>query len=242
MTDICLVTWQRPEITYKVIKAIRKNTTSDYRLIIVDNGSPPEMTDNIESLLRHTNYLLIRNITNEGLEPARNEGLKHVQSEYFVCADSDCLPQPVKDGKDWLSKLKRLMDDNPEYGAIACRTQVMIGSGNIFDGHEDEEIVEFPHPGGSLRIMDTNAVRQVGGWRDDVKGRGQEERWICGQLNEFGYKTGFAVKVKTYHMFGDKNTDRWGYDKKWKPEDSGHSDIWHPALAGDDPLEVAKYA
>ena len=44
MTDILMVTWQRPDITYKVIRAINRNRTSGtYRLKIVDNGSAPEM-------------------------------------------------------------------------------------------------------------------------------------------------------------------------------------------------------
>jgi hypothetical protein len=37
-------------------------------------------------------------------------------------------------------------------------------------------------------------------------------------------------------------TDRWGYPKDWKPEDTGHSDVWHPKFGqGDDPEEIQKY-
>lgn len=247
--DIVLVTWHRQEITERTIRAIHNNTKREnYNLIVVDNGSPAEMVNMLKDLL-YSELIdnLILNEENRGLEPARNQGLDDVDSiPYFICADNDCLPQKIdKDGFDWIDHLVNLMDTNQLYGAISCRTQVMVGTGDPFDGHEDQDILEFPHPGGSLRIMLTPVVKEIG-WREEVKGRGSEERYICGKLHERGLKTGFAVKVKTYHQFGDrsegeKTTDRWGYDKDWKPEDTGHSDIWHPAFDGDDPEEMKNY-
>lgn len=248
MIDILLVTWERPEITEKVIRTINRNTDKGtYRLVVLDNGSKSEgMADMLSGLLEEE---LIDNLffgaMNRGLEPARNQLLSMSETEYIVTTDSDCLPMPKDKDGDWLSKLKKLLDDNPEYAAISCRTQVMIGTGNIYEEHEDEDIVEFGHPGGSLRIMRSEAVRETGGWRDEVSGRGTEERYICGKLHEAGFKTGFAVKVNCYHMFGDRsrNTDRWGYPADWLPSDTGHSDIWHPSLEnGDDEDEVKKYA
>lgn len=244
--DIVMVTWHRPEITKQTIKTIYQNTDrEEYRLIVIDNNSPKEMQEMLLKL-QDKGYIdtLILNSENKGLEPARNQGLKMVESPYFVCADNDCLPQKQIDGKSWLKRLVELIEKNPEYAAISCRTQVMIGTGNIFENHENEDLVDFPHPGGSLRIMETTAVCDAGGWRNEVSGRGTEERYIGGRLRELGYKTAFAVKIKCLHLFGDrtKGTDRWGYPVEWKPEDTGHSDIWHPVLErGDDPEEVKQY-
>lgn len=245
MTDIVMITWHRPEITELTIRTIKENTTSPYRLIVVDNFSPQVMSNRLIELHQEgIIHELILNSSNLGLESARNLGLAMVTSDLFVCADNDCLPMPPDDGGDWLTKLNRLMDMHPDYAAISARTQVMIGTGNIFEEHEDEDIVDFPHPGGSLRIMRTDLVRQVGGWRNEEPGRGTEERYIGGKLREAGYKTAFAVQVRCLHLFGDrtKGTDRWGYPEDWTPEMTGHSDIWHPALTnGDDPDEIKKY-
>lgn len=246
--DIVLVTWHREDITRKFIQALQNNTKREhYRLIVIDNGSPLEMAGWLLELYSkgEIDWLQL-NPTNLGLEPARNQGLEKVTSRYFICADNDCLPMPIdEDGVDWVEKLTKLIVENSEYAAISARTQVMIGSGNIFeDVTPDQQLVDFPHPGGSLRIMDTQAVRDVGGWRDDVSGRGAEERYICGKLQEVGFKTAFAVNVNCLHLFGDRThpTDRWGYPRNWKPEDTGHSDISHPALTnGDDPEEVKRY-
>lgn len=248
MVDILLTTWHRQEITRKVIETIHRNTRpGTYRLLVCDNGSPPEMQEML--LYMRVGGLideLMLNKTNKGLEPARNLLLKGATSDLIVTTDSDCLPEPPIDGKDWLERLIELMDRYPKYAAISCRTQVMIGTGNIFEEADENgaDVVQFGHPGGSLRIMRTGPVRKVGGWRDSQAGRGSEERYICGLLREHGWETGFATQIKCLHLFGDRRqaTDRWGYPGDWLPSDTGHSDIWHPVLQnGDDPEEVKKY-
>ena len=243
-TDIVLVTWNRPKLTWQVLDAIKANTKREnYRLLVIDNGSQAEMVP--EFLKRHEAGdidQLILNKTNLGLEPARTQSLDHIQSRFFVCVDNDLLPPPPKDGVDWLEALVSIMKTNAEYGSIALRTQVMIGSGNIFDGKENQELVDFPHPGGSYRIMRTHAVRAVGGWstRDS---RGSEEKYICNKLTEqFGYKHAFTVQWKSLHLFGDKETDNWGYPQDWEPEKSGHTEVWHPIFAkGDDPEQIKRF-
>jgi O-antigen biosynthesis protein len=233
--DISMVTWNRPEFTKRSIDAINKNTNYPYRIMVVDNGSKKKTRELLWQMYTDRKiHLLVLLEKNYGLEYAKNIGLDSVESKYHISTDNDILPQ-----KGWLGKLVKLMDENPEYAAISCRTQVMIGTGNIYDGKENQDIVEFPHPGGSLRIMRTKLVKKVGGWRNDEPSRGSEEKYICGKLRELGYKTGFAVKVKCYHMFGKGN---WGYDKKLKPEQHGHNPVWHPAIQnGDDPEELKKY-
>lgn len=241
MTDLHLISWNRPKMTELVIKTIHRNTKrEDFRLVVLDNASEESVVSMLQDL--HDNgyideFLPIK--TNLGLEAARDLLLREAtKSERFVCVDNDCLPP-----KDWLPQMNRLMDDNPDYAAISQRTQVMIGTGNIFED-ESKELTDFPHPGGSLRLMNTVVTSRLGGWDRHAPGRGAEERYICGKLQEAGYKTAFATHIQCLHLFGIKDeTDRWGYHKDMKPEDTGHSDIWHPALEqGDTFDEVKKYS
>lgn len=251
MTDLHLVSWKRPKMTELVIKAIWLNTKpGTFRLVVLDNGSD---TDTVSMLEHYKSIKLIDDLilikTNLGLEAARHLMLRNcTQSERFVCVDNDCLPSPVdKNGVDWLVRLNSLMTANPEYAAISCRTQVMIGTGEIFEGADKQglQLVDFPHPGGSLRLMNTDTVLRVGGWERKQPGRGAEERYIGGKLRELGYKTAFAARIPTLHLFGTRGehpTDRWGYPSDWQPEQTGHSDIDHPALRnGDDYNEVMSY-
>lgn len=251
--DLHVVSWNRPKMTELVIRTIHKNTKSEnFRIVVLDNGSDRETLNMLIDL--HDNGLideLHAMPTNEGLEKARQWLLLNCtydESDYFVCVDNDCLAPPMEDGKDWIERLVDLMNRYEDFAAISCRTQVMIGTGNIFEEADQagDDIVEFPHPGGSLRIMRTRAVREVGGWDREASGRGAEERYICGKLRDAGYRTAFAAKIPTLHLFGTRDsnpTDRWGYDASLKPEDTGHSDISHPALTnGDDKNELLKYA
>lgn len=252
MTDLHLISWNRPQMTELVIKTIHRNTKREnFRLIVLDNGSEGDTPERLQELADQgliDEYIPIK--TNLGLEAARNLLLREcTQADRFVCVDNDCLIQPMRGEVDWLDSMNELMDRYEDYAAISARTQVMIGTGNIFETADEvgDDIVTFPHPGGSFRIMDTKLVHFVGGWsRTDnpVNGRGAEERLVCGKLNDAGFKTAFAVSVKCLHLFGPpETTDRWGYHKDMKPEDSGHSDIDHPALRNGDSLEdVTAYA
>lgn len=251
--DLHLVSWNRPKMTELVIRTIHRNTKpGSFRLVVLDNNSDFETK---EMLARLHDGGMIDEVklmpTNAGLEAARQYlllGNTYPDSTYFICVDNDCLPPPMVENQDWVERLVELMERYENFGAISARTQVMIGTGNIFEEADQagDDIVEFPHPGGSLRIMRTQAVRDVGGWDRDAAGRGAEERYIGAKLNDSGWRTAFAVKIRTLHLFGtrgDNGTDRWGYAADMKPEDTGHSDISHPALTnGDDKEELLIYA
>lgn len=243
MIDLFLVSWNRPKMTELVIKTINRNTKAGtFRLTVIDNGSDTNMQSHLLKLKRETNLIhsLILWDINNGLEKARQESLHFASEKFFVSIDNDCLPQ-----KGWLEGLEALMERYEDYAAISLRTQVMIGTGNIFED-ESPDVTEFPHPGGSFRIMRTSDVSKVGGWDRESIGRGSEERFICGKLREAGYKTGFATNLYCLHLFGTRDkdkTDRWGYPKEWLPSQSGHSDVWHPALNNGDQFEdVAGFA
>lgn len=249
--DLHLVSWNRPKMTELVIRTIHKNTKPEnFRLVVLDNGSDESTQQMLKDF--HENGLideLILRDVNMGLEGARQYLLDNcTQSDYFICVDNDCLPPPIRDGLDWIERLVDLMDKYEDFAAISCRTQVMIGTGNIFEEADmvGDDIVEFPHPGGSLRIMNTEVIKMLGGWDANRPGRGAEERYIGTKLHGAGFRTAFATNIRCLHLFGtrDKNpTDRWGYDKNLNPEDTGHSDIAHPALTnGDDFEEVSLYS
>lgn len=243
MVDLHLVSWNRPKMTELVIKTIHRNTKrDDFRLVVLDNHSDIEtqmqLSDWSDNGLIDEIFLLDENI---GLEGARQWLFKNTETEFFVDIDNDCLPP-----KGWLDAQLVLMQKYEDYAAISQRTQVMIGTGNIFEDNDlnGMDITDFPHPGGSFRMMRTDAVKKVGGWDRDSSGRGAEERYICGKLLDAGYGTAFATHIRCLHLFGPPDTDNWGYPKEWKPQDTGHSpEVWHPIFAnGDDPNEVRAFS
>jgi len=218
--DIVITTWGREWMTKAVIKAIKLNTRSPYRLIIIDNGSTSEAQ---EKYLAEAD-VYIKMDFNRGLEPIKHLAQHFVESEYFISMDNDILVYAYED-KDWLERLVDLMEKNPDYGAIACRPQVLVAD-TMYHFKTDKEIVDFPRIPGYARIMRTAWVNEVGAWNDKRPSRGHEEIWICDKFKEKGYKFGWANFIKCWHLFGEADTDGWGYPKDMKPADHGHKPVW----------------
>lgn len=224
-TDILMTTYHREQFTYMTLESILTRTKTPHRLIVVDNGSPPEMQTMLHNYKQNGIIsVLILLDRNYGLEYAKNTGLRFVESEpYFVNTDNDLLIEAPSGGSDWLAKMIELMNHNPEFGAIAARPQVQMGLHNIYKDEikENGEIVKHLTAdgkvafynggdgpcGGSYRIMRTELVKKHQ-WRDEWNDSRSEEWRICGLMNQDGYKCGFAKDVRCYHMFGQGN---WGY-------------------------------
>jgi len=221
MIDIVTVSYFRIDFTLDMLPTLKAFTTTPCRLILIDNGSDDQtvmaLNEAREDGLIDELILLPKNL---GLEPAKNIALRSVSNDLvgfpdeavsvYVDTDNDIIvPPPDKDG-DWLSKLLKLM--TPEYAAIALPPQVFIGANKEEMFRDAKGVLDRDFVGGSMRLMRTEAVRKVGGWRDNPKdmveaNRG-EEHYICGKLRKEGYKVGYAVDIPCFHQFGE---DQWGY-------------------------------
>lgn len=214
MIDIVITVYNRLEITKRCIESVFLNTKEDtYRLIIIDNFSTDGTREWLIENIKDPNILILLN-QNLGLERAKNIGLTLVASEYYVDSDNDILV-PKLSPQDWLTELHALMVKNPEFAATAMRCQFHVGAGNFFK--DAPEIAENNVVGGSMRMMKTDIVRRVGGWRNQYENRSEE--WnISGKLKKEGYKIGYARDIFCYHMFGEDHA--WGYGAN----DHGHGD------------------
>lgn len=217
-------------MTEACLRAIKFNTNTPYRIILIDNGS---ITDFQHKYLENSD-IYIKLDKNYGLEQAKNIGMKFVESELFVSTDNDILV--YKYDPDWLSQLVGLMEKYPDYGAIAPHPQILVGTG-MYLFETDKEVIEFPHVPGYMRIMRTDLVKRTGAWNEKRPLRGHEELWIGGKFRELGYKMGWANFVKCWHLFGKEDTDEWGYPKGMKSEEHGHNPVW-PMPKND--LEIIK--
>jgi glycosyltransferase involved in cell wall biosynthesis len=218
--DIVLTTWKREWMTKLCIDAIKRNTYTPYRLIIIDNGS-----DRLsQEIYMNRADVYVKLDKNYGLEHAKWLGMQFVESELFVSTDNDILVYEYE-GQDWLQRLINLMDRNITYGAIAPKPQALVGtSTEMFN--TPNELVPFGHVPGYARLMRTAWVNQAGDWKDKRPLRGHEELWIGQKFRDLGYKMAWANTVECWHLFGKEDTDGWGYPKGWSPEDHGHGAVW----------------
>jgi len=229
VTDICMLTCNRKRITETSIREISARTTTPHRLRVLDNGSTDGTLDALTGLVEAGDIdALYTGDGNRGIHWGFNALLGLAETNLYVCADNDLVPQSPVEAGDWLGLLLDLMKRHPDYAAIACLPHYLIGDSlqSWLDGAG--EIIERPWCGAALRIMRTEAVREVGGWRDTRDpSRNNEERWICGKLQEAGWKVGYSRDVRVIHLWGDTyaNEDPWGYPIGFE---HGHRDVWPP--------------
>lgn len=240
MIDIAMLTCNRKRLAEISITEIKKRTTTPHRLIVLDNGS----TDGTQSMLEHFYRAGVIDELghlpeNTGVHWGFNKLLDKVESEpFYICTDPDIVPPMPVNGMDWLAHLIDIAERWQEYGAIACRPHVFIGAGNLFADPNTLEVLERSHAGAVLRIMRTQLVRDLGGWRQEKAPKRNNEEWyICGHIrkthipdSQENYKVGYARDIQTIHLFGDEahGEDPWGYALGSDNKARGHRDIWPP--------------
>jgi len=121
--DIVLLSWNFPDMTLKCLKTLRENTHIPYRLIWVDNGSQIE---NFERVRRYVetfeSHVISRFDNNRYYAEGTNKGIKLSSAKYVVTLSNDVFVT-----KNWLTKLIRILDQQPEIGLISPMTD-RIGS------------------------------------------------------------------------------------------------------------------
>ena len=233
MIDITVLTFNRKRITETMLRELEARTTTPHRIVVVDNGS----TDGTRDLVRKL-YIeglideVYPNDENWGTHWGRNRLLDLVESDLFVSTDDDIVPESPRDGSDWLEKLVELMLDRPKLAAVACRPHVMIGDSVAKMFANAPAVKKRGHVGGALRLMRTDAVREVGGWLNVKRPeRDNEEKYICGKLRRAGYWVGYARDVRCIALWGDddEGEDPWGYPAEMGgPTAHGHREVWPP--------------
>ena len=213
--DLILVTYNRWHFTIKTLNYLFKRTKTPYRLIVVDNGSNDETVTRLVQLYDEKRIdCLILLERNYGLEHARAIALTHIQSEYHVYFDNDLVCPQLE--PDWLSQEIIMMKKYPEFGALAMRPQVLVGTSL----KEGSEIAENNHVGATFLIMRTELMKEVG-WRTNFTNR-HADHYFGGKFAARGLKSGWITNMWCYHFFHEN----WGYDKDVKHY---HRDIWPPS-------------
>ena len=90
--SVITLSFDNQEFTEKFVQSIRRNTTLDYELIIVDNGSH---TDTQQWVKKVSDNSIIFN-SNRGFAKGFNAGLSIAKGEYILMANND-----TEFPKDW---------------------------------------------------------------------------------------------------------------------------------------------
>jgi len=126
--SIITVTWNAAAVIAPTLESVRRQTNTDYELLIIDGAS----TDNTLNLVRDTSIASLRVFSepDQGLYDAMNKGIAQARGRYLVFLNAgDSFADDTV-----LARLARLTVDNP--GVIYGQTQLV---------DKDREVVGSRH-------------------------------------------------------------------------------------------------
>lgn len=121
--SIILAVWNQLAYTRLSVESILKNTGSmPFELVVIDNGSRPEVKVYFDSIKDKAQITYIRNEENLGPIRAINQGIKAARFKYVVVIHNDVII--LED--DWLAKIKSVMERDQKIGiaGLAGRKEV----------------------------------------------------------------------------------------------------------------------
>lgn len=126
----------------EAIESILNQTYTQFRLVIVDDGSTDESVEVVQKLMQKDSRIqLFHNPENRGIVFTRNRGLELCDCDYLALMDADDISAP-----DRLEKEVAFLNDNPDITVVGGLYQLIDSEGRIIEQGErkavqsDEEI------------------------------------------------------------------------------------------------------
>jgi GT2 family glycosyltransferase len=112
--DVIVATYGHPELFAKCLRSLAHMKFRDYRLIVVDDGSPEPMTPIVAE--NHPGATVIRARRNGGLARALNRGIAAGNAPFIALLNDDTEVSP-----DWLGSLVDGANRHPHSGSFASK-------------------------------------------------------------------------------------------------------------------------
>ena len=100
------------------IESVKKQTFSDWEIIVIDDGSTDQETINILSALHCDSRIKLIRQSNNGPAHARNSGISQAQGELILPLDADDTISPY-----YMEEAVPLFEKNDNLGIVYCRAQ-----------------------------------------------------------------------------------------------------------------------
>ena len=219
---VVILNWNGVSWLEKFLPSVIKySNIPNAKVVVIDNAS----TDNsVEYLYKNFNTVqVIINKTNGGFAKGYNDGLKHVNADYFILLNSDVLVT-----ENWLNPLLLLMNDNNNIAA--CQPKILAYNskehfeyagaaggfidkfgyafcrGRFFDFIENDEgqyqtESEIFWATGACLMIRSDIFNACGGLDEDFFAH-QEEIDLCWRLKNAGHKIYYQPNSIVYHVGG----------------------------------------
>lgn len=188
---VVIPTYNRDRFIRKAISSVIRQTSKDWKLLIMDDASTDNTRQKVEKYLFHPNITYYRMEQNSGISKVMNQALSMVDTPYLIQLDSD----------DWLPR--RTLAILKKY-IHKSRKQTALFYGNVKiwrvrgKKYYNPFLVKHKHFRNKYQFLKYNrwmvaprcyrvaALHEVGGWdvSDKYEGRIMEDRRIILRLIE----------------------------------------------------------
>ncbi len=174
--DIIMIKYQAPAFEKEAVRAVLKNTTGNYGLVVHDNYPK-----------------------NENIGALWNKLIGKSEAEYICLLNTDAT---VSYG--WSEKLLQVFDDYRDAGAVGSVTNNAGGNGQEIPRADHYEVFDYQskHPLGTLcgfcLVFPKKVWEEVGGFPEDFGFYGQECAFLA-KVSKKGYKQYVRADVFIYH-------------------------------------------
>lgn len=192
--SVVLLSWDGLELTTRCVESLRSGTNAAHEIIIVDNGSRPEVKEAVSRLADR----FVLNPENLGFARGMNQGLELVASPRVVFANNDTV-FPA----GWDILLLETLESRADAGLVV---PAVTASGNLRTvrsetGRDVERLLPFSEPpSGIVYLMPTDLCRRLGGWSTEYRIASAEDWDLCFSLWLNGYEIYYDTRVLVEHV------------------------------------------
>ncbi|MBI3324808.1 MAG: glycosyltransferase family 2 protein [Candidatus Omnitrophica bacterium] len=194
--DLVLLSWNHLEQTRPCLESLFETTDLPCRLLIVDNGSEPEVRvflSRVQPRGRILEVVLLQNERNEGFPRGMNRGIEASRAPYVCLLNNDLLFT-----RGWLGELIAVVQANPRIGVVNPESNTFGNrppKGQTIDAYaqalrsQHGRYTEVGMCIGFCMLITRELIGRIGGLTEEVERiffededycmRAQEAGWLC---------------------------------------------------------------
>jgi glycosyltransferase involved in cell wall biosynthesis len=116
LVSIIMPFYSHPEFVQQAIESALNQTHSHLEVLVVDDGSPHDLTSLTQPYLSDARFRVLRQ-ENSGVAAARNTGIAAARGRYIQFLDSDDWLAPEK-----IARHVRALEERSDFGLVFCPT------------------------------------------------------------------------------------------------------------------------
>jgi GT2 family glycosyltransferase len=191
----------------EAIESLRNQTSKDFELIVVDDGSTDATPRIVEDLRARDDRIRLHSQSNTGYPDALNVGWGLARGEYVAILDADDLAEPGR-----LERQRAYLDEHPDVGVVGGALLLVTADGRPFyvasyptDAAGVLEGLQTHCPVGHTAVlMRRSILEEVGGYRSTIPLAEDYDLWL--RVSERYPIVNLPDIVGRYRMHGDNES------------------------------------